>query len=269
MRQAFDTVTTVLAAAESAWSTAIGRLDPLDRRLHAVSVQAESVGAAGDEVAAIRRDLDTAREMVLTDVLTVHATDALPDVERRIAALETRLSGLARVRDEFTTRLTALESALSDIEAVEATARQTYPAVLEKIAAPGLPVPGEQGSATVRARLRRLTDRYGSVGWDVLAREADDLDRVATAALEGARTALRAITGLLDRRAELRGRLEAYQVKAARLGHSEDAELTRLHGEAHQILFTAPCDLAGATRALNRYRQAIQDRTQPREERTE
>jgi hypothetical protein len=208
MRQAFDTVTAVLAAAESAWSAAIGRLDPLDRRLHAVSVRAESVGASGDEVAAIRRDLDKAREMVLTDVLTVQATDALPDVERRIATLETRLSGLARVRDEFTTRLTALESALSDIEAVEATARQTYPAVLEKIAAPGLPVPGEQGSATVRARLRRLTDRYGSVGWDVLAREADDLDRVAAAALEGARTALRAITGLLDRRAELRGRLE-------------------------------------------------------------
>jgi hypothetical protein len=269
MRQAFDTVTAVLAAAESAWSTAIGRLDPLDRRLHAVSVRAESVGAAADEVAAIRRDLDKARELVLTDVLTVQATDALPDVERRVTALETRLAGLARVRDEFTTRLTALESVLSDIEAVEATARQTYPAVLEKIAAPGLPVPGEQGSTTVRARLRRLTDRYGAVGWDVLAREADDLDRAAATALENARTALRAISGLLDRRAELRGRLEAYQVKAARLGHAEDAELARLHGEAQQILFTAPCDLAAATRALNRYRQAIQDRTQPREERTE
>jgi hypothetical protein len=58
-------------------------------------------------------------------------------------------------------------------------------------------------------------------------------------------------------------------VKAARLGHAEDTELARLHGEAHQILFTAPCDLAAATRALNRYRQAIQDRTQPREETTE
>ncbi len=130
-------------------------------------------------------------------------------------------------------------------------------------------MPGDQGSATVRARLRRLSDRYGAVGWDVLAREADDLDRVAATALENARTALRAISGLLDRRAELRGRLEAYQVKAARLGHAEDAELARLHGEAHRILFTAPCDLAGATRALNSYRQAIQDRTQPREERTE
>lgn len=269
MRQAFDTVTAVLAAAESAWSAAIGRLDPLDGRLHAVSVQAESVGAAEDEVAAIRRDLDRAREMVLTDVLTVQATDALPDIERRIAALETRLTGLARVRDQFTARLAALESTLSDIEAIEATARQTHAAVVEKIAATGLPVPGDQASSAMRIRLQRLNSRYGTAGWDVLAREADELDRFATSALDSARTALRAITGLLDRRAELRGRLEAYQVKAARLGHSEDAELARLHGEAHQILFTAPCDLAAATRALNRYRQAIQDRTQSPEETTE
>lgn len=269
MRQAFDTVTAVLAAVESAWSAAIGRLDPLDKRLHAVSVRAESVGAAADEVAGIRRDLDKAREMVLTDALTVQATDALPDIERRVGELETRLTGLARVRDQFDTRLAALETTLSDLEAIEATARQTYTAVVEKIAAPGLPVPGEQGSAAVRTRLRRLTARHGDAGWDVLAGEADDLDRFAATALESARTVLRAITGLLDRRAELRGRLEAYQVKAARLGHAEDAELARLHGEAQQILFTAPCDLAAATRALNRYRQAIQDRTQSREERTE
>lgn len=269
MRQAFDMVTAVLATAESAWSAAIGRFDPLDRRLHAVSVQAESVGAAADEVAAIRRDLDRARELVLTDVLTAAASDALPDVERRIADLEATLPRLARVRDEFTARLAAFESVLSDIEAVEATARQTHAAVLEKIASPGLPVPGEHASSTVRARLRRLSAKQGTTGWDVLAREADDLERFATNALDGARTALRAITGLLDRRAELRGRLEAYQVKAARLGHAEDGELSRLHDEAHRLLFTAPCDLAAATRALNRYRQAIQDRTQSREERTE
>ncbi|MFC4857615.1 hypothetical protein [Actinophytocola glycyrrhizae] len=269
MRQAFDTVTAVLAAAESAWSAAIGRLDPLDARLHTVSVLAESVGAAGHDVSVIRGDLDKAREMVLTDVLTVHATDPLSGIERRISELETRLAGLAQVRDRFTARVAALESVLSDVEAIEATARQTYPAMVEKIAAPGLPVPGDQASATLRERLRRLTARLGTSGWDVLAREADELDRFAANALESTRTALRAITGLLDRRAELRGRLEAYQVKAARLGHAEDPGLTRLHGEAQQILFTAPCDLAAATRALNRYRQAIQDRTQPREERTE
>ncbi|MFL6125545.1 hypothetical protein [Actinophytocola sp.] len=259
MRQAFDTVTAVLAAAESAWSAAIGRLDPIDRRVHAVSVLAESIGEG--DFASLRRDLEKARELVLTDVLTARATDVLPEIERRLTELETRLAELARVRDEFSSRLAALESELSEVEAAEAMARQTYTAVLQKIASPGLPEPTGQGSAAVRGRLRRLRARMDTAGWATLAREADELDRFAASTLEAARTAQRAISGLLDRRAELRGRLEAYQVKAARLGHAEDADLSRLHDEAHEILFTSPCDLPAATRALNRYRQAIQDRT--------
>jgi len=68
------------------------------------------------------------------------------------------------------------------------------------------------------------------------------------------------MSGLFDRRAELRGRLEAYRVKAARIGFAEDPELEQRHQEAQDLLFTAPCDLAAATRALNRYQQAIQQR---------
>src|SRR6476469_2019725 len=259
MRQAFDTVTAVLAAAESAWSAAIGRLDPIDRRVHAVSVLAESVGEG--DFANLRRDLEKARELVLTDVLTAQATDALPEIERRLTELETRLTELARIRDEFSSRLAALVSVVSDVEAAEAMARQTYTAVLDKIASPGLPTPTDQGSAAIHGRLQRLRARTDTAGWATLGRETDALDRFAMTTLDSVRTSVRAITGLLDRRAELRGRLEAYQVKAARLGHAEDAELSGLHDEAHEILFTAPCDLPAATRALNRYRQAIQDRT--------
>jgi chromosome segregation ATPase len=234
-----------------------------------VSVLAESVADGAAEVTALRAELSRVREQVLTDVLTVHSTDALPGIDRRIAELSQRLTELARVRDQFDGRVAALENTLVDIEADEATARQTFTAVQEKIATPGLPVPTGEGSAALRARLRRMTARRDSVGWAALAREADELDRFAASTLTAARTALRAITGLLDRRAELRGRLEAYQVKAARLGHAEDKELSDLHAEAHTLLFTAPCDLAAATRALNRYRQAIQDRSPSREEKPE
>jgi hypothetical protein len=273
MRHAFDTVTGVLAAVESAWSTAIGQLDPLDSKLHTVSVLTESVAAGDKDVAAkvngVRKSLERARELVLTDVLTVQSTDPLTGIARQLDELETRLSALARVRDEFDTRLAALETTLADIEAAEATARQTFTAVQEKIAAPGLPDPTDRGSATLRNRLQRLTARRDTVSWATLAKEADELDRLAATTLTEARNALRAITGLLDRRAELRGRLEAYQVKAARLGHAEDSTLETLHAEAQKILFTAPCDLPAATRALNRYLQAIQDRSPSREERTE
>jgi hypothetical protein len=267
MRKTFSTVIDVLATAESAWSAAIGRLEPLERELHDVSVLAESV-AAGDQgvtgtVARLRRDIEAARELVLTDVLTAASADPLPGVSARIAELRARLGELATLRDSFDGRLAALQETLSDIEATEITARQTYTAVVEKIANPGLPEPAGDGSARLRPRIDALAGLRDAGDWAALSAEVDRLDRDATAALDAARGALRAVGGLLDRRAELRGRLEAYRVKAARLGYGEDLELERFHKQAQDILFTAPCDLPAATRALNRYQQALQDREQP------
>ncbi|MCQ0007646.1 hypothetical protein [Actinomadura madurae] len=84
-----------------------------------------------------------------------------------------------------------------------------------------------------------------------------ELERAADEALERARGDLRLSAGLLDRRGELRGRLEAYRAKAARLGLAEDERLTVLYGEAREVLWTAPCDLRRATTVLAEYQRAI------------
>ena len=72
------------------------------------------------------------------------------------------------------------------------------------------------------------------------------------------------LAGLLDRRTELRGRLEAYRAKATKLGHAEHAGLSALHRAAHDVLFTAPCDLPEATRAVGRYQRAVLDLAEAR-----
>ncbi|NVI86386.1 hypothetical protein HUX53_03615, partial [Actinomadura sp. BRA 177] len=59
-----------------------------------------------------------------------------------------------------------------------------------------------------------------------------------------------------------RGRLEAYRVKAARLGHAEDAELARIYEQARELLWTSPCDLRSATVALSGYQRAIMSRAE-------
>lgn len=264
MKKTFASVVDVLATAESAWSAAIGRLEPLENELREVSILAESVAAGDtgvlDSVDRVRRDLESARELVLTDVLTVAAADPLPDLENRLRTLRTRLTELAALRDSFDERVDRLEEVLSDVEAAEATARQTYAAVLEKIANPGVPAPNAEGSARLRPRIEALTLKRDTGDWAALAAEVEELDRVAARTLELARRSVRTVGGLLDRRAELRGRLEAYRVKAARLGHGEDLELERLHQRAQELLFTSPCDLPAATRALNAYQQGLQDR---------
>jgi hypothetical protein len=66
-----------------------------------------------------------------------------------------------------------------------------------------------------------------------------------------------ATNGLLDQRDELRGRLEAYRAKAARLGGAEHLDLERDYQQARAILWTAPCDLTAASAAVAGYQKAV------------
>ncbi|MGW5313524.1 hypothetical protein ACWEQ0_26980, partial [Nocardia thailandica] len=66
--------------------------------------------------------------------------------------------------------------------------------------------------------------------------------------------------GLLDRRAELRGRLQAYRAKAARLGVSEERDVLAADRIAAGLLTRRPCDLGAVTRAVADYRQIVGER---------
>ncbi|MGH3753817.1 MAG: hypothetical protein ACRDRP_14180, partial [Pseudonocardiaceae bacterium] len=68
-------------------------------------------------------------------------------------------------------------------------------------------------------------------------------------------------TGLQDRRAELRGRFEAYRAKATRLGHAERPDALALDDRIRQLLWARPCDLAAATRALAAYQRLVRSGT--------
>jgi chromosome segregation ATPase len=94
--------------------------------------------------------------------------------------------------------------------------------------------------------------------WTRLAAELDALDRDLADATAQFRDAERRMAGLLDRRGELRGLLDAYQAKAARLGAVED--LASLHDQARDLLWTAPCDLDVAEQAVQRYQHEVNTR---------
>jgi hypothetical protein len=71
--------------------------------------------------------------------------------------------------------------------------------------------------------------------------------------------------GLLDRRSELKGRLTAYQAKAARLGLGEDRDLVACNRIARGLLSRQPCDLRAVTRAVSDYQQMIVDKQEKTE----
>ena len=80
------------------------------------------------------------------------------------------------------------------------------------------------------------------------------------AASQAAREEEQLAQGLLDRRSELKGRLTAYQAKAARLGLGEDRDLLACSRIATGLLSRRPCDLRAVTRAVSDYQQLIVDK---------
>jgi hypothetical protein len=153
-------------------------------------------------------------------------------------------------------RIAETAATVATARACEADAGAVLAEAVQKIGAsqlPGLP-PATEGLAN---RLARLDAIKAAGSWQQLGAElkAIDNDAATAAALWG--DAGRAAQALLDRRSELRGLLDAYRAKAARLGAAENADLAAVYQRARERLRIAPCDLPAADDAVRRYQQAV------------
>jgi hypothetical protein len=252
-------VTDLVDAVEAAWRAAVDRLDPLDGDLRAARTLAASLEVEEPELDRIADDLAEIRRRTAADPLA--APEPGRGLPERIATVRSDLTAMVAARDQLAEQLDRLGVLIDEIDEVGARVRAAHATVLEKIAAPGL-APLPDPTPELRRRLAGLPALSGRVR--ELAAALDVLRADADRALADARDRLAAATGLLDRRLELRGRLEAYQAKARRLGYAEDLELHAVHQQARVLLYTIPCDLAAATRAVKRYQEALQARREGR-----
>jgi hypothetical protein len=257
-------VTALLERVASAGSALAGRMGPAVDGLAEVERLAADLGTR-NPVPSAQAELARITERGLTDPLG-SADELDRDVSRlavRIAAARDRLAEVARVRDQLPDRLDGLERAIAELAVGETRTARSYATALMKIARPGLPpVPAAAAGLAARLRAVRAAVPAGSAavpvgGWQRLAEELAELDRAVTEGQRWAAQLADAADGLLERRAELRGRLEAYRVKAARLGFAEHPDLHPRHARARDLLYTSPCDLPAATRAVVGYQHAL------------
>ena len=266
MDTTFQQATEVVVAADEVWSAFVRLADPLETRLDEARELAASLGLGeirdplfttlGD----VGTELAELRARAFADPLAFYQgkpeLGELTALEGRLAAVRTQLDRLAEVRVGAHEMLSRAGAAIDALAALADEARRARDRVLDKIAEPAIAeVPSD--ADRLRARLSRLTDALTRQRWASLSDELAALTDATDEATRRVRDVLDTANALLDRRAELRGRLDAYRVKAARSGLAEDAETAACYQQAYDLLWTSPCDLRAATRALNRYQQAI------------
>ncbi|TDC87923.1 hypothetical protein [Actinomadura sp. 7K507] len=269
MNPLYEEVAQAVAALDTVWSALLSRLAEVEAERRAARELLDSLGGVEPELDRLSADLDAVAALVRGDPMALARegradTGRLDAIRTGLAEVRRGLEEAERVRDGFAGRLRGIAAVLDLLRGTEAEARRVRDEVLAKIASPVLPdLPAT--SASLADRLAAVGHpgqgaAARGIGWNDLAARVADLEQAANGALEQARGTVGVIRGLLDRREELRGRLEAYRVKAARLGHAEDAELARIYDQARELLWTSPCDLREATVTLSGYQQAINAR---------
>ncbi|HUY52231.1 MAG TPA: hypothetical protein VMV92_42090 [Streptosporangiaceae bacterium] len=265
MKGAFARVAEVVAAAEGVWNEVSAGLGQVSAELGQARQQAGGLAddALTGELSAAEAELGGLRDVLNSDPLALWKrgrvdTIRLDRLRQRAAATAARASELARLRDDAQRRIAAAGAAVAAATTAwqdAVIARDRAAAKIEASALPPLPPPPE--AADLAGRLASLDALKAAGRWSRLASELEVIEKQAAATSRRSRDAQRGALALLGRRDELRGLLDAYQAKAARLGAAEDRDLTARYDQARDLLWTAPCDPSAAADAVTRYQEAI------------
>jgi hypothetical protein len=239
----------------------VGLADTADR-MHATYPAVVEFLDAIDEIdsliakglAPLQKRLDeagVAAPQEMTELLEISATDPLSltpeQVERRISTI----AELAALQANWPDALAATALLLDALRDATQQAAQIRVRAEKLVAAGPLPVHAD-AEPGLRAALRSIT-----------APDPDALHALRgqiEAALRVVRDDEQLAQGVLDRRSELKGRLTAYQAKAARLGLGEHPDLLAASRIAAGLLSRQPCDLRAVTRAIADYQQMLIDK---------
>ncbi|MFG2072238.1 hypothetical protein [Nonomuraea maritima] len=252
MNDAFGEVTSALNDIDAVWNVLLPRLDAAEADLRAIGELAALLGE--DATPDATQEPARLRAAVVEDPLGPSVEQDLDRLARLLCDRRAELELARAARDEYAERRENLTAALDEVRAAESEARLAHGKVVVKIALPPQAQPRSRVDA-LAAALDALD--VSAEPWVRRGRRLAALEDETREAAGQARAAAQALYGLLVRRDELRGRLGAFQVMAARKGLAEAPDATRLYERARALLWSAPCDLTRAAAAVDDYRRAI------------
>lgn len=278
MVERYGRATAVVTGADAAWKVLHPRLRAVEECHEEAVSRATELGDTPDDLAALSGRVGQLRDTVRGDPLSLvraqapeHPADltgsvasnvdtaALEELQEHLVEIRDRLDAAVDVRDNVSSALHTVRSAAEDLRRAARDAAEQLEGVRARIAASALEAIPEVHT-DVESRLERLDQLHTSGRWEELDRQLQETHLQITslmAAVESAATANRA---QLHRRDELRGRLDAYRVKAARVGRAEEPRVHSAQEHAEKLLWEAPCDLPAAATAVEQYQRALNER---------
>jgi hypothetical protein len=212
-------------------------------------------GLGGGSVALAEADrrLSAFTATLAGDPLSVDESE-LAGIRALIARADAERTSAAELRENLGQRLADAHRLAGELAEADRQAQHAAAAAADRFR--------ERDIATVRGGDLRpdlaAIDALATAGqWALISPRLADWTRRARERLAALRSATTHNGGLLAARNELRGRLDAYQAKALRVGLGESGDLSRLSEAARTALFTAPCDLDAARAAVNAYQDAL------------
>jgi hypothetical protein len=286
MKRIFAGVADVVAAAESVWNEVADGVQDVADQLGEARRQASLVSddALNIALSAAEASLAQLRGVLNSDPLALYVeaphlagprsgaqpagalhleapgrggqvdTAPLGRLRQQAAAAAGRAAELARLRADADARIAVAATAVAAAREAWQDAMAARQQASAKIAAVLPPAPEVAGLAD---RLAVLDGLRAAGRWTRLASELDVIEKQAATSTTQCREAEHEAAALLDQRDELRGLLDAYRARAARLGAIEDPELEARYARARELLWTAPCDLSAAADAVTGYQQSV------------
>lgn len=241
MRAAYPAVVEFLDAVDAVDTAVAAGLAPWQQRLEDAGAPAppevaELLAASAHDPLSLSQDDIAGRVTAIAERVT-HALDDLAELQA--------------VQADWPASVAAAAAQLDELRVAAEHAAQVRRHVEQVVLAGEFPV-RDNAETGLRTALAALTTP------DPGALRA--LRQHIDAALKAARGEHELAQGLLDRRAELRGRLSAYQAKAARLGLGEDRDLLACGRIASGLLSRRPCDLRAVTRAVSDFQQLLTEK---------
>lgn len=265
MKQGYDTASDVCAAAEAVWGALAERVQRAGVALSEARKAGGGSAAAGDEaldarLASAQASLDHLRHCLSSDPLSLWQQgqvdgSELEALERDVETAVARAAELGRLRSGAQERITAWSAGLDAARSAWTDALVAEQRAAARVA--GLVPRRPPDFETLSRQGAALRDFAAQGRWGRLATDLDAAEKAVEHARRAGRDAEAAAQAQLAHRDELRGLLGAYEAKAVSLGAAEDIGLGKLHQAATDLLWTAPCDLAAAERAVTDYQQAV------------